>query len=163
MYKWLNIGCSTFKLSNFINIDIDPSVNPDLVLDLNDLDKKFEENSVDFIFAGHVFEHFDVAETHKIIEKCAKVLKPYCNMISVVPDYSKCSDLKVEDAERIILAGGQHKMLMNSWRLQAILRRCGFNFVSEITELKNVPYLVVPNINDPKPEPWQTAVISFKY
>ena len=159
---FLNLGCSAYKLKNFINIDIDPKVNPDLCLDLNNLEDHFEKNSVDFIFAGHVFEHFNKEDSQKIMNTCYNILKPHRSLLAVVPDYSKCDKLEIELAERIILAKGDHKILFNKDRLRTMLGRAGFNYSFHIENLKEVPYLLVSNILDPKPDPWQTAFISLK-
>ena len=143
-------------------MDIDPSVNPDLLLDLKDLDKHFEPNSVDFIMAGHVFEHFSYMDSLSVMAKCFSILKPLHNLVLVVPDYTKCTDLKIEDAERIILAGGQHKILCDSVRIKNMLKSVGFQCTIEITDLKQVPFIIVPDIHNPNPESWQTAFVAFK-
>ena len=158
----LNLGCSNFKIPNFVNIDIDPSVNPELVIDLRDLSKNFTPNSVDFIYAGHVFEHFTYEESLDIMKQCQSILKPFRNLMLVVPDYSKCSSLPIEEAERIILGCGNHKTIFNSIRITEMLKKLNFHSVNEIVDLKEVPYILVSNIYDPKPEPWQTAFLAFK-
>lgn len=157
----LNLGCDKFKLQGFTNIDINPEVNPDLVLDLNDLDKKFDPNSVDFIFAGHVLEHLPYANSLNLLKQCSKILKPFRMLMVVVPDYTKCMDLDIEMAEKVIMAQGDHKALFNRDRLYKMIKESGFRFTFEVTDLKEVPYLLVPNIYDPKPEPWQTCFVAF--
>ena len=80
----------------------------------------------------------------------------------VVPDYSKCSDLPIEEAERIILGCGNHKLLCNNTRISEMLKKSNFHSVNEVTNLKEVPYILVANTLDPKPELWQTAFLAFK-
>ena len=158
----LNLGCSEYKLAKFINIDIEPKFQPELCIDLNKLEEHFEENSVDFIFAGHVFEHFKKEDSEKLVKTCFKILKPHRTLLAVVPDYTKCTELPIELAERIIIANGDHQILFNKKRLRDMLRSAGFSYAYHITDLTEVPYLLVANIYDPKPDPWQTAMIALK-
>jgi len=158
----LNLGCDRFKLGGFTNIDINPEVEPELVLDLNDLDKAFEPNSVDFIFAGHVLEHLPYQNSLDLLKKCQKVMKPFRMMLIVVPDYSKCNDIDIETAERVIMSQGDHKMLFNRDRLYKMIKESGFSRAFEVVDLKEIPYILVSNIYDPKPDLWQTAFIAFK-
>jgi hypothetical protein len=55
----LNLGCGLKKYEGFINIDNDPFVNPDICLNLDDVNIKlpFDSNSVIEIKADHVLEH----------------------------------------------------------------------------------------------------------
>jgi len=159
---YLNLGCSAYKLHKFVNIDIDPNVEPELCIDLNNLGDHFESNSVDFIFAGHVFEHFKKEESQKIMETCFRILKPHRVLLTVVPDYSKCLEQHITTAERVILAGGDHLMLFNEERLRAMLGKAGFRHAYHIEDLREIPYLLVSNINDPVPDPWQTGFIALK-
>jgi len=158
----LNLGCDKFKLGGFTNIDFNPEVTPDLVLDLNKLDMAFQENTVDFIYAGHVLEHLPYNNSLGLLKQCQKILKPFRMMLVVVPDYTKCGNIDVETAERVIMAQGDHKMLFNKERLYKMIKESGFRFAYEVTDLKEVPYLLVANIYDPKPDPWQTAYIALK-
>jgi len=41
------------------------------------------------------------------------------------------------------------------------LAQAGFRCVSEVP-LEKVPYIVVPDIHNPKPEFWQTSMIALK-
>jgi len=157
----LNIGCDCFKLPGFTNIDINPEVNPDLCIDLMKIDKHFKPSSVDFIFAGHIFEHFTHEDSLILMKKCQSILKRFRTLLIVVPDYSKCIDLPTAKAEKIILANGDHKTIFCKARLEDMLTQCGFRCFSEIS-LERIPYIVVPDINNPKPEPWQTAFMTLK-
>lgn len=67
----VNIGCNKKKINGFINIDINPNVKPDIVMDATDL--KFKDNSIDFIISIHCIEH--VKDPDKMIEEIHRVLK----------------------------------------------------------------------------------------
>lgn len=83
----LNLGCWTHKLEGFINIDIDPNVNPDLVCDASKL--PFVDNSIDEIYAGHLLEHFTLKEGHCALSEWKRVLKPGGIITITVPDAEK--------------------------------------------------------------------------
>lgn len=158
----LNVGCHIWKIPGFINIDIDPKVKPDLVLDLKKLNQTFNTESVDFIYASHILEHFSHEDSLEVAKQCKQILKRFRCMLAVVPDWRKAAQESDENAERIIMANGDHKTLMTSNRLKTMLLSAGFKIVQEIHDLKQVPYMLVPDIKNPQPETWQTAIIAMK-
>jgi predicted SAM-dependent methyltransferase len=56
-YKKLNMGCGFKKIENFINADIDPLVEPDLLVDFNKFPWPFEDDEFDHIVAKDILEH----------------------------------------------------------------------------------------------------------
>jgi len=52
----VNLGSGNTKVPGFINLDIDPSVNPDILCDIQ-TSLPFENDTVDEIRAYHIFEH----------------------------------------------------------------------------------------------------------
>jgi predicted SAM-dependent methyltransferase len=163
--KYLNLGCDVWKLNGFINIDINPEVKPDLVMDLTKIENHFGETSVDFIYAGHVFEHLEYQDSLKVMQQCFNILHHFRCMVVVVPDWLKASQYLKDDistADNVILAKGEHKLLMTSERLKSMLKKSGFRIIEEIKDLNQIPYILVSNVLDPKPDPWQTAFIALK-
>ncbi|OGF69636.1 methyltransferase type 11 [Candidatus Giovannonibacteria bacterium RIFCSPLOWO2_02_FULL_45_14] len=74
--KKLNIGCGEFKKNDYINMDWDPRVAPDVVHDLNKFPYPFSDNEFDRIEADHVLEHLEdplraMQELHRISENNA--------------------------------------------------------------------------------------------
>ncbi len=53
----LNLGCGFNKLDGHVNIDSDPLCKPDLLFNLEETPWPIESDSVDIIYASHVFEH----------------------------------------------------------------------------------------------------------
>lgn len=73
----LNIGCGKYYRAGFINIDIDPSVKPDIIRDI-EKGLPFDDNSVDEIFCSHTLEHihdllFVLREFYRVCKNGAKI------------------------------------------------------------------------------------------
>jgi predicted SAM-dependent methyltransferase len=74
----LNIGCGTDYKKGWLNIDNNSDDNIEK-LDLNwDLREKlpFDDESVDFVFSEHFFEHLTPEEGKKTINDLMDLLKP---------------------------------------------------------------------------------------
>jgi predicted SAM-dependent methyltransferase len=84
----LNLGCGTDYKKGWINID-NNSDNNIKKLDLN-LDLRnplpFDDNSVDFIFNEHFFEHLTVEEAQTAFKDIKRVLKPGGVLRTAMPD-----------------------------------------------------------------------------
>lgn len=89
----LNLGCNDLPLEHFINIDIDPRVNPDLVAD--SLNLPYEDDSIDEIYAGHLLEHTTPDE--EAIKEWHRVLKKGGKITITVPDIEKSLKLYKDD------------------------------------------------------------------
>jgi hypothetical protein len=53
----INIGCGFRKFDGFVNLDADPQVNPDHVVDFEKDKLPFDDNSVEYVWAMHILEH----------------------------------------------------------------------------------------------------------
>lgn len=158
----LNLGCNMFKLPSFTNIDIDPNNKPDLILDATKLETKYEHNSVDFIHAGHFFEHLSSTDGQELFKSCYRILKPFGSFIVTIPDYTKCSEESIEKTEYIIMANGDHKAIYDIKRLEKFAFDAGFRIFMELDLTRN-PYLLVPDKRNPVPEKWQTSFMAIKH
>jgi predicted SAM-dependent methyltransferase len=84
----LNIGCGTDYKKGWINIDNNSDNNIeklDLSWDLRN-PLPFKDNSVDFIFHEHFFEHLTVEEVGGVIKDLMRVLKKNGVMRIAMPD-----------------------------------------------------------------------------
>lgn len=70
----LELGCGRNIAPGFTGVDIDPSVQPDVVADLRSL--PFDDNSVAEIRAVHCIEHIPWQEIHNALTEWARVLTP---------------------------------------------------------------------------------------
>lgn len=82
----LNIGCYYMKLDNFINIDINPNIKPDLVLDMLKIREKFGFNSIKIILISQVLEHIDKENGIKLLKDLYYIIQPNGQLIVEVPD-----------------------------------------------------------------------------
>jgi predicted SAM-dependent methyltransferase len=153
----LNLGCHIWKLDGFVNIDIDPNVDPDLVADVRSL--PFENESIDFIYAGHILEH--CSYDSDILVEWKRVLKNGGEIIVTVPDTRKALylfDKKLIDNKLLnqiifgdINVAGEHSQAFTSKILLDGMNK-HFRFVQE---LKKCQYTVCD-------VPWQTIAKGIK-
>ena len=74
------------KSDEWINIDINPGVNPDIVYDLQaGLPYWKWGEPADLIFASHLMEHIDPAKSFLLMDTCFEALKPGGHFIAVTP------------------------------------------------------------------------------
>lgn len=84
----LNLGCGINLKKGFINIDL--NIHADLQLDLR---KKlpFLNNSVDYIYSEHFFEHLSYTNSSAIycLRNCYRILKKGSRIRFVIPDMER--------------------------------------------------------------------------
>ncbi len=86
MPSLLNLGSGQRPFPKpWINIDIQPKWNPDIVADWNNL-SMFAENSVDYVVSSHSLEHVGCGEADNSIREVYRVLKKSGSFIVFVPD-----------------------------------------------------------------------------
>lgn len=116
-------------MTGFINIDLDPSMKPDLLADGTRL--PFKNKTIALIYAGHFLEHLNLKDGKKVVKDLFHILKDYGVFVAVVPDYTKCDGMPIEHKESIILAEGAHKVLIDIERLKSYFYEAGFVTVVE--------------------------------
>lgn len=106
----LHLGCYQKKIHGYVNIDIRPEVQPDVIDDVFKLEK-VEDESADVIYACHVLEHARPEEAQKALKRWYDVLKPSGILRLAVPDleavgkyYAKTGNL---DELRSFIYGSQ--------------------------------------------------------
>jgi len=122
----LNIGCGTDYKKGWINIDNNSDENIDK-LDLNwDLRNPlpFEENSVDFVFNEHFFEHLTVEEGQETMKDIMRVLKPGGVMRIAMPDLKATVDAYYD----------------KGWKERDFMKKHGLEFVETPAEMLNMNF-----------------------
>lgn len=85
----LNLGCGLNKIENFVNVDIDPKVEPDQEWDFR---RKFpiEDNSVEHIVFFHVLEHLRKLTHFALFQEMYRVLEPNGELWISFPEFERC-------------------------------------------------------------------------
>jgi len=155
----LNLGCGDFRIEEegFVNIDARELPTVDVVADITEL--PYDDNSIEFIYAGHILEHCE--DWRKALTEWKRVLKPEGEIIITIPDIVKAISLyslgmASEDLLKAIVRGGEdvtyHKDVWWGGRLATAMIEIGFR---EITPVLRCPYFVA-DVN------WQTAIGGVK-
>lgn len=74
-------------MKDFINIDFDEKVNPDLNINLGNSILPYSDNSIDYIYSNHFFEHITIDETNFLLKELFRVLKDGSIINICVPHY----------------------------------------------------------------------------
>ncbi|GAA5233040.1 class I SAM-dependent methyltransferase [Verticiella sediminum] len=103
----LHVGCGTAPRSRLpecfqspewteIRLDIDASVNPDIVASLTDM-RAVASATVDAIWSSHNIEHLEGFEVARSLDEFHRVLKPAGFTLLTLPDMKKVAALIAED------------------------------------------------------------------
>lgn len=84
----LNLGCGYNKLEGYVNVDSDPSCEPDVVADLEQA-LPWADDSVDEIVLNHVLEHLgqDTNTYFRVWQEFYRVLKDGALVLITVPHH----------------------------------------------------------------------------
>ncbi|MFX0141167.1 MAG: methyltransferase domain-containing protein, partial [Candidatus Hodarchaeota archaeon] len=88
----LNLGCGNEKKEDWVNIDIDRRVKPDLIADAKNL-YMFYDETIDEIICYHLFEHFIYSEAIKALSEWYRILKPGGKLSIELPDLDRCVEI----------------------------------------------------------------------
>lgn len=105
----------------------------------------FENNTVDLIYASHVFEYFDREECVDILKEWRRVLKTGGILRLAVPDFEACAKLYVYEKKPLSTFVGMfygkwkitdskyvyHKTIYDYESLKTVLQNNGFNNIKK--------------------------------
>lgn len=100
----LHLGCGNKKINGFINVDTRELPSVDVIDDIRIL-SKFEDNSIDLIYASHVLEHIGRREYINVLKKWYQLLKSDGILRIAIPDFEKIVDHYNENKNLSILRG----------------------------------------------------------
>jgi predicted SAM-dependent methyltransferase len=168
MLARINIGSDVFKIPGMVNVDIRLSVKPDVIMDIKKMG--FQDKIASEVHMGNVLEHIPKEDVPQALSECKRILVDtgvFYLTIPLVDVAQECYERNeiTLDALRHIIHGedegyNSHKAEYRRGDLEKVLLLNGFR--SEPLNLHTFPYLVVSNVNDPKPDPWQYGVKAFK-
>lgn len=83
----LNLGCGQFRKEGYINVDVSPHAQADVLHNLDTYPYPFETESFDLIEADHVLEH--LADPFRTMTEITRILKPGGQIHLCVPHFSR--------------------------------------------------------------------------
>lgn len=90
----LNLGCGKTRIPGFINIDSNlKAIGADIILDLNDINKFFENESIELVYMSHILEYYDYEKGLDLLKNIFKLLLPKGIIRIAVPDFYILSSL----------------------------------------------------------------------
>lgn len=87
----LNIGCGETKLEGFVNIDLEESTKPDLLLDLRKESFPYLNDSVEQINCLHNLEHIELKYWNHVLSEFYRVLQPEGKLLLAYPEFEICA------------------------------------------------------------------------
>lgn|SRR3990167_10441036 len=131
MKKGISLGCGLagasmqFLVENradfeFIGVDIDPEVKPDIIADITKL-LPFKDEEFDLVYASHIIEHINNDELWTTLAEWIRILKVDGYLEIYIPDITwacqKVIDGKIKDYMVLqVLYGSQE----NKWQFHKI-------------------------------------------
>lgn len=136
MIAGLNLGSRNRAIPGFLSMDIDKHEGVDIVGDIFDL-SRFEEGSVEAIYASHSLEHVEYHRTAAVLKEWHRVLVSGGKLYVAVPDFERAVEIYglIGLDEWIVrfLCGDQeyktayHYNLFDEHRLSSMLAEAGFS------------------------------------
>jgi SAM-dependent methyltransferase len=83
----INFGSGRFPVAGWINVDVDPRAQPDVLHDLNSFPYPFESASADEIVASHALEH--TTDPFAVMAEFARIVRPGGTITIRVPHFSR--------------------------------------------------------------------------
>jgi predicted SAM-dependent methyltransferase len=124
----LHIGCGKRYLgSEWIHVDVYDGPHIDVQSDIRHLEKHFENDSVDEIYACHVFEHISRHDILSTLKGFYNILKPSGTLRLSVPDIEKAIALYNKGMPLYPTLYGQ---FWGGQRNQYDYHSCGFDFAT---------------------------------
>ena len=137
--KRLNIGRGGHIGGDWLTIDIDPILKPDIVDDIRTMGS-IEDETADEIFASHVLEHIDEKDVLSALRAWRNKLKLGGKLSIFVPDVERAwrdyFDNKMDEKTLLITMIGQepsrspyqlHRTMLWYSRLESLMKLAGFD------------------------------------
>lgn len=141
-----NIGCGTAKWPDFINVDIEERLSPDLLLDIRNHKLPCEDGATDEIWMFHTLEHITKDKWKTIFREFHRALKQNGALNLAYPEFSVCvenwKNNYRDDREfwesaiygRQLYPGDFHVSIADSEEISALLRDFGFSNIRYASE-----------------------------
>jgi SAM-dependent methyltransferase len=146
----LNLGCGSTKLEGYVNIDVEPACQPDLVLNFVTERLPYESETVDEVVMFHTIEHIQRHLHVRILSEIHRVLKNGGQVILSYPNFWICAQYWKENYQgqrdfwhatifgRQLYPADYHVCAMDPTELEILLRDIGFERVRSLPEKTEV-------------------------
>lgn len=132
----LHLGCGKRKIHGWVNVDLDPSNQPDVVDNAETLNE-IKDGSVEVLYASHILEHLKRINTLKVLQLWHSKLMSGGVLRLAVPDFEKVIEAYIARGIPLhtllgFLVGGQrtdldnHYMIFDFNLLESLLKKAGF-------------------------------------
>ncbi len=150
----LNLACGQCKLEGYINVDVNPEMNPDVVMDVAGV-LPWKDEEVDEIVFFHAIEHIESKYHYLILEEFWRVLKLGGKLVIGYPEFSTCIKYWLENylGRREFWAaciyGRQsdpkdfHVSPMHTPEFLELMKSAGFKDIVSTEEAYNPQYTIV--------------------
>ena len=129
----LQIGCGRFKQEGWLNTDISCST-PDIYY-LNAAQKyPFPDNSFNYIYSEHLFEHLNINQAIIMLQECFRILKPKGKLRLSMPNFHFLMDLYLNPNKEV-----NRKYL--DWSFTKYIDKNGINVINR----NSFPIYVINN------------------
>ena len=150
-----NVGCGDKKWPDFVNIDIEKSVNPDVILDIKSHRLPCDDGAADEIWMFHTLEHIEKVCWTNVFMEFNRALKVDGNLFLAYPEFTKCVDNWIKNYKGIrdywentiygrqLYRGDYHIAITDSDELKQILETHGFANIKTAPEVEPNEYYSV--------------------
>lgn len=90
-HRKLNIGCGNNHWKGFVNVDIDPEMKPDLVLDIAHEKLPFQDNAFEEIWMMHTLEHIKKSDWPNVFFEVNRGLGIGGRFYLAYPEFKTCA------------------------------------------------------------------------
>lgn len=87
----INLGCGSAKITDFINVDINRALNPDLVHDISQDKFPWDDETIDRITCFHTIEHISRDHHEFVLGEINRVLKIGAKLTISFPNSLVCT------------------------------------------------------------------------
>jgi hypothetical protein len=142
----LNLGCGLAKFEGYVNVDVEESVAPDLLINFAKVALPYQDGEVDEIVLFHTIEHIEKPIHPWLFKELRRVLKVGGRLIVSYPHFWICAKywrenyLGMRDFWHMTLYGRQtyksdyHVCAMDPVELEQLLSDCGFSKLKSFPE-----------------------------
>lgn len=161
----LNLCCGEIHLKDYVNVDTESAVHPDLLLDVRKDQLPYADKSISEIRIFHGLEHIERKFWDFLLVDCGRVLEDNGLLILGYPEFSVCAQNFINNKDggqkfwvqtlfgRQNYAGDYHVTAMHSPELRMILESYGFYRINVSPESStDYYYSIMAARKDPSPQ-----------